>query len=110
MKQPVTVRVELENPLMLDDLVPEDRLSLYGTVNTRIYADGTRLDEGWRYRWDGITRKIPPCVPWKNKGRKLQNMTVIVNPQDRRTVETIFAYYTGCDVIEYGLFTKEENT
>ena len=107
MKPPVAIRVDLDKPLTLEDLMPDDRMSLYGTINTRIYAGGSRLDEGWRYRWDGITRKIPPCVPHKNKGRNLQTVTVIVNPQDRRTVETIFAYYTG-HMVEYGIYVEED--
>lgn len=107
--EPVAIRVELERPLTLNDLCPESwETPLRKMVIARIYAGSTRLDEGWKYRWDGINRLIPPMVPHKNKGRNLQNMTVIVNHDDRMTVETIFAYYTGGYCVEYGIFVKEE--
>ena len=104
MNEPVFVRVNPEKPLTLAELVPGSwETPLRDMVITRIYAGGTRLDEGWKHRWDGINRLIPPMIPHKNKGRNLQNMTVMVNPGDRMTVETIFAYYTGGYCVEYGM-------
>ena len=102
----VAIRVEVEKPLTLEDLIPREEECFADLITTRIYAGGSRLDEGWRWRWDGIARHVPDIIPRKYKGKKLQAMDVIVNMQDRNTIETIFAVYTGYRV-EYGIFVKE---
>lgn len=102
----VVVRLDIEKPLTLEDFTPREEEWITDLVTTRIYAGGSRLDEGWRYRWDGIARHVPDIIPRKYKGKKLQAMDVIVNMQDRNTIETIFAVYTGYRV-EYGIFVKE---
>lgn len=102
----VTIRVEVEKPLTLEDIVPREEEWITDLINTRIYAGGSRLDNGWRWRWDGISRHVPDIIPKKYKGKKLQAMDVCVNMQDRNTIETIFAVYTGYRV-EYGIFVKE---
>lgn len=102
----VVIRLDVEKPLTLEDIVPREEEWIPDLIKTRIYAGGSRLDEGWRYRWDGIARHVPNIIPRKYKGKKLQEMDVIVNMQDRNTIETIFAVYTGYRV-EYGIFVKE---
>lgn len=106
MKQTV-IRVELPEKMTLRNLAPPTwDTDLNEVVITKIYAGGTRLDEGWKYSWDGIHKMIPPMIPRKNKGRNLQSMIVMVNMEDRMTIETILAYYTGWDCVEYGIFVK----
>lgn len=102
------VRVDVKNPLTADCLIPKDGEWITELVITRIYAGGARLDEGWKYRWDGIARHVPDIIPRKFRGKKLQAMDVLVNMQDRHTIETIFAVYTGYRV-EYGIFVKESD-
>lgn len=103
----VVVRLDVEKPLTLEDLTPREEEWITDLINTRIYAGGSRLDDGWRWRWDGIACHLPEIIPRKYKGKKLQAMDVLVNMQDRNTIETIFGVYTGYRV-EYGIFVKEE--
>ena len=100
------VRVYVEKPMTLEDLIPGEEEPFTDLIITRIYAGGSRIDGGWQYRWDGIGRHVPDCIPRKHKGKKLQAMDVIVSVKDGMTVETIFGVYTGYR-IEYGIFVKE---
>lgn len=100
------MKVFVEKPLTLEDIVPREEEPFTDLIITRIYSGGTRLDDGWKYRWDGISRHVPDCIPQKHKGKKLQAMDIMVNMKDRNTIETIFANYTD-NRIEYGIFVKE---
>ena len=100
------VKIFVEKPLTLEDIVPGEEEPFTKLTITRIYSGGSRLDNGWKYRWDGISRHVPDCISRKHKGKKLQSMDVIVNTKDRLTIETIFGNYTDCR-IEYGIFVKE---
>jgi len=102
----VVVRLDVEKPLTLEDLTPREEECFADLINTWIYAGGSRLDDGWRWRWNGIARHVPEIIPRKYKGKRLQAMEVLVNMQDRNTIETIFAVYTVYRV-EYGIFVKE---
>ena len=100
MKQTVE-KVRLPVPLTLEDLVPDWNEPLQHTILAKLYAGGTRLDNGWQFRWDGITRRVPSAIPMKHRGRKLQSMTVLCDTHDRKTIQTILAYYTWNECIEY---------
>lgn len=102
--EPVKILVDAQ--MTLEDIAPREEEPFTKLINTRIYAGGSRLDNGWKYRWDGISRHVPDCIPRKHNGKKLQNMDVIVNMKNRNTIETIFGNYTDCR-IEYGIFVKE---
>ena len=103
MKERMVERVRLSAPLTLEDLIPDWDEPFKNTIIAKLYAGGTRLDDGWKYRWDGITRRIPPMIPAKHKGRKLQSMTILCDPKDRKTIQAILTYYTWNECVEYVL-------
>lgn len=103
------VRVAVEKPLTLRDIMPGSPLEANprDLVITAIYDRGTRLDNGWMYRWDGINRRIPEMVERKHKGKRLQRMVVIVDHETRSNIRTIIAYYTQNCTVEYSVEVKE---
>ena len=46
------VKVYVEKPMTLEDLIPGEEEPFTDLIITRIYAGGSRIDGGWQYRWD----------------------------------------------------------
>lgn len=99
-------RVTIPAPLTLADIRPAPwTFSLAGCVETTIYSNGTRLDNGWEYgHGGGIYRKVPGCIPKKRRGKNIRSMIVLCDA-DRNTINTIIAHYSFTDAVEYVLET-----
>lgn len=96
--------VSLPAPLTLADIKPDGWWPSGSIITTRIYQNGTRLDNGWMFRWDGISRKVPDFIPMTKDGELLVSMDVLCK-EDRNTIASIIARYPYGEAVEYVLET-----